>query len=137
MSKASESIDCVLVHVSGAVYSCGDTIIFEVLQQVGGQFYLSAVVQCEQVLEDTYTFRWDKIPDDVSELYKYVNNKSTIDNDILFGTHIARPDDRMYAICKFKTPFIGQMREITEWSEATPTFFKHFLRQMKKIKKID
>lgn len=129
-------VDCIVVHVAGAVYSCGDTIVFEVLQQIGGQMYLSVVVQCEQVLENTYTFRWDNIPDDVSSLYEYVNCKSSMHNDVLFGTHIARPDDREYAICKFLKPVIGETREITEWQEATPSFFKHFVRQLKKTKNI-
>lgn len=140
MSKANSAkkmtADGVLVHIVGAVYSGGDTITFEVLQQIGGQMYLSAVVQCEQVLEDTYTFGWDKIPDEVMDIYKYVNSKSTLEEGILFGPHILRPDSNTYALCKFKSPVIGATRQITEWSEITPSFFRHFARDMKKFKQL-
>jgi hypothetical protein len=139
MSKANginNSIACVLVHITGAVYSSGDTIVFEVQQHIGGNMYLSVVVQCEEILEDTYTFRWDKIPEEVRYIYEYVNSKSCIQDNILFGTHIARPDDRKYAICKFGSPVIGKCSQVSEWSEMTPSFFKHFERQMKRVKNL-
>jgi hypothetical protein len=137
-SKANKmnSIECILVHVAGAVYQSGDTIVFEVHQHIGGHMYLSVVVQCEEILEDTYTFRWDKIPAEVGVIYEYINSKSSMDDNILFGTHIARPDDRVYAICKFRSPVIGTYSQISEWSEMTPRFFKHFERNMRRVKNL-
>jgi hypothetical protein len=125
------TIDTVVVHIAGAVYSCGDVMVFKVLQQIGGSSYLNVVVQCEQICEDSYTFRWDNIPEEVREIYEFVNNKSCLSKSILFGPHIGRIDENRYAICKFDKQVIGEAEEVTEFCEQIPAFFLRFARQIR------
>jgi hypothetical protein len=125
------TIDTVVVHIAGAVYSCGDVMIFKVLQQIGGSNYLNVTVQCEQVCEDSYTFRWDNVPEEVMEVYEFVNKKSYLNGSILFGPHIGRIDENNYAICKFSKPVIGEAEEVTEFCEQMPVYWLRFAKQIR------
>ena len=136
-AKRTMSSDCIVVHISGAVYSGGDTIIFKMLQQFTGDLYLSVIVQCEEIFEDVYTFSWDKIPEDVRCVYEYVNSKSFIRNNILFGAHLGRRDKRTYALCNTNNS-VGESKQISgsEICHAAPHFFRYFANQvsMKHVK---
>jgi hypothetical protein len=127
----------VVVHIAAAVYSCGDTITFEVLQEICGQLYLRVIVQYEEIMEEVFVFRWDKIPTEVREIYEFVSANSSKYDGILLGTHILRNDARQYALAKFIKDPIGQTREIPEAIQCKDTkCFITLASQMKAVKNL-
>ena len=129
-------MEYIVVHIAGAVYSLSDMIIFEILQKVGDQMYMQMIVQVEDVLEDIYVFKWSEIPKEIMEIYDYVNSKSTIERNILFGTHIARKENRNYGLINFKENPIGKYGTIRESIEYDPSIFTRMLRILKCAKNL-
>ena len=135
--KMQNIFPCIVVHIAAAVYSCGDTITFEILQDIPGQLYLRVILQYEEIMEDVCVFNWDQIPTEVRDIYEYVNANSSMRNGILFGTHILRKDNRNYALAKMSENPIGQTREIMDTVPYNNTeSLKRLARQMKTVKNI-
>lgn len=127
--------DCVVVHIAGAVYSCGDIILFEMLRDMLGQLYMRVTVQIEQIMQETYIFNYNEIPTEMKEIFEYVNDNSFVKNDILYGTHILRKDDTLYTVMGFKKNPIGEEIVIFTTGDAYDAdTYKMLARQMKHIK---
>ncbi len=128
---------CFVVHIAAAVYSCGDTITFEMLQDITGQLYLRVILQYEEIMEEVYVFNWDQIPAEVRDIYEYANTYSSLRNGVLFGTHILRKDDRQYVLAKMSKNPLGQTREIMDAvAYNNSQSLKRLANQMKMVKNI-
>lgn len=101
-------MDAVTIDVAGAIYSLSDMIIFEVMRKFTGELSMRVIVQIEDVIEQIFTYDWDKIPSEVMELYSYTTTKSYFKNKVLFGTHLGRKEDRNYALMSFDRYPIGE-----------------------------
>jgi hypothetical protein len=137
-SKSNKMVDCIILHVTGAVYSCGDVIIFEVLQEICGEMYLQVSIQYDEVMEDVYIFKWCDIPEEVRAIYEFANTKSTIVDNVLYGAHILRKDDSMYALCKFRNEPVGTEKSLPykEYEEYDGQMFIHLAMHMNQVKEL-
>lgn len=96
-------VDCIKIHMAGAVYCITDMIIFEIYKDIHSMdYYLNVVITQDEMTEYRTIFRWDQIPEDVMEIYDYVNHTSALEiNDnsyVLYGTHIGRIHNHKYKL---------------------------------------
>ena len=127
------------VHTCGAVYSLSDCIYFDVLLKIGHQYYLKISVEEEEGV-NTLLFRWDTIPDNIRMLYDYVDQKSFMDDKhTLYGCHIGRIDDRIYALAKFAENPIGMYVSIADKTipRYNTKFFETAWHKLKQAKNIE
>lgn len=132
----TKMLTCILEHTAGAVYSLGDTIIFEALLHNDDK-YMKVVVQYDDIMFDTYIFKSEDVPTDVMQIYDYVKSKSIIRHNILLGPHILRNDNRTYALTKLCVN-IGQTTQLklADCAEYDNDMFARLLRNMKHVKQL-
>lgn len=137
-TKLQNAMEYIVIHVAGAVYCLSDMIIFEMLQNATGELCMRIVVQIEDVLQETFVFEWSKIPTEVMQIYNYVNSKSSLKDNILYGTHIGRTQDHKYALMKFKKNPIGEYNTcpLVTSQDADASMFKDMLARMMQAKKL-
>lgn len=130
-------MESIIVHMSGAIYSTNDVIIFKVLKVIGEQYYMEVLLLYEEVMEDTFIFRWDQIPEAVLQIYNFITSKSGIINKTLFGPHLFKNDEKIYCIRKINKNIIGQTLTIdlnpskSYYTEMFSTIARHICMCMK------
>jgi hypothetical protein len=124
--------DCVTIHVAGAVYCLSDSVYFEVLKEIGGMLYLRTIIEVEDGIIN-YTFRWREVPSEIMELYELADIKSFMRNSILFGCHLLRKSNNIYAITKFSANPIGKTDKVSidDVSEYNGEMFRSLLSRVK------
>ena len=132
----NKMLTCTLEQTAGAVYSLGDKIVFEVLKHNDDQ-YMRVIVQAEEIMYDTYIFKYHETPIDVMQIFDYVRSKSFIRNHIMLGPHILRSSDNTYAISRLRV-IPGEITilntEVAE--EYEQKLFARLLRNMRKMKQL-
>jgi hypothetical protein len=126
-------VECITIHVTGAVYCLSDSIYFEVLKQIGGELYLRTIIEIEDGV-NSYTFRWCEVPAEIMELYELADSKSFINTKhILFGCHYLRKSNNIYAITKFSANPIGKVDTVCvdSLSAYNGNIFRSLLRRVK------
>jgi hypothetical protein len=125
-------VDCVTIHVAGAVYCLSDSVYFEVLKEIGGMLYLRTIIEVEDGIIN-YTFRWCEVPSEIMKLYDLADTKSFMSNSILFGCHLLRKSNNIYAITKFSDNPIGKTDRVSldDVSEYDGKMFQSILNRVK------
>lgn len=130
------------VHIAGAVYCITDMIVFDVLKKIGDQYYLHMCIQINEFEEKNFLFRWDEIPNDVSDIYEYVKSTSIVQitpngSYTLYGDHIARCNSHKYTLIKFPNdPFkiIELDVEYSELDDENTKFIAEIAENMRIVK---
>jgi hypothetical protein len=106
-------VDCVTIHVAGAVYCLSDSIYFEILRGISGELCLRTTIDIEDG-SICYTYKWSDVPSEIMELYDLVDSKSFMNSKyVLFGCHLLRKSNNIYAITKFPTNPIGKTDRVS------------------------
>ena len=129
-------LTCTLEQTAGAVYSLGDTIVFEILKHNNDQ-YIRVIVQYEDIMYDTYIFKYHEIPTEVMQIFDYIRLKSFVRNHIMLGPHILRSSDNTHAICRLRAmPGQTTRLNIEEAVEYDHNMFTRLLGDMRKMKQL-
>jgi hypothetical protein len=100
-------VECIRTHVSGAVYSITDMIIFNEYKDLhSSDKYLNVVVLEDDIIEHKTVFLWTEIPEDIMDILQYVTKTSSLeydenDNMVLYGNHIGRVKNYRYNLMTF------------------------------------
>jgi hypothetical protein len=117
-------------------------IVFDVLKKIGDQYYLHMCIQINEFDEKNFLFRWDEIPNDVSDIYEYVKSTSIIEATpngpyTLYGDHIARRNSHKYTLINFPNdPFeiIELDVEYCELDDENIEFIAEIAETMRSVK---
>lgn len=100
-------VECIRTHVSGAVYSITDMIIFSEYKDLhSSDKYLNVVALEDDIKEHNAVFLWADIPEDIRDILEYVTKTSSLerdenDNMVLYGNHIGRIKNYRYNLMTF------------------------------------
>ena len=98
----------------GAILSSADCIYFEVLNKIGDQYNLFVTISRDHD-EQNFLFPWDKIPQNIMNIYQYVDNNSSFNQDtVLFGCHMSRKGSDVYEVAKYPVNPIGKEVKISD-----------------------
>jgi hypothetical protein len=132
----NKMLTCTLEQTAGAVYSLGDTIVFEILKHNDDQ-YMRVIVQYEDIMYDTYIFKYHEIPTEVMQIFEYVRANSFVRNHIMLGPHILRSNNNTYAISRLRVMPGQTTRLNTEDAvEYEQNMFARLLRDMRRMKQL-
>jgi hypothetical protein len=132
----NKMLTCTLEQTAGAVYSLGDTIVFEVLKHNDDQ-YMRVIVQAEDVMYYTYIFKYHETPTEVMQIFDYVRSKSFIRNNMMLGPHILRSSDNTHAISRLRVmPGETTRLNTQEAAEYHHKMFARLLSDMRRMKQL-
>jgi len=95
------------LHIAGAFLSNADCIYFEVLKKISDQYHMLVTISQDHD-EEYFLFPWDMIPQNIMNIYEYINSKSSLDQDnVLTGCHMSRKGDDVYEVAKYPKNAIG------------------------------
>lgn len=91
--------DCRTLSIVGGLYSLSDMIFFEVLEKAG-QTYIRVILQEDdtEAGEALFAFAYEDMPVDIRDIYKYVKDTSTVDDEVIYGTHIGKHQNKRYRL---------------------------------------
>lgn len=138
-------VNCSLLNIAAAVYQITDMIVFHVYTSVedNSKKYLQVIVQEDEINEKHYVLEWKDIPEEIIEIYKYVNATGSLeyedDEYILRGNHIGRVKNHNYTLFRMEKNPINKIEDIEttgEIDEEDMKVFSEMCENMKIVKKL-